>query len=340
MKLSEILEETPVFSAINPAEIKKAYQRLSPYINKTPILESPLLNKWLGHEFYFKAEMFQKTGAFKARGALNCLLKLKEMNQLPKRIIAYSSGNHAQGVSWAGKMMGIETAIYLPKFTSPVKIQATKAYGAEVIITETRMQAESLCAEEVEKGAYLIPPFDNDYVIEGQGTLFYEAFEQGVRPDAVFVPCGGGGLTSGTYLATELLSPATKVFAVEPEIANDAKISLDTGKIFKFPDTPMSIADGTRTLAVSERTFHYLKKSGGVFLMSEEEIIYWSQWVNHLLKVTCEPSCAMTLGAAVKWLKTQKEKKKVLCILSGGNMSADTYSKIWAKSRLEEIPTL
>ena len=282
---------------INPDYIDKALKRISKYLRNTPILESSLLNSWLGHEVVFKAELFQKTGAFKARGALNALLKLKEEGKLPKKVVAYSSGNHAQGVAWACREMKIPCTIYLPKNVSPIKVRATAAYGAEVVQTSNRIEAERIANEEVAKGAVLLPPFDDDDIIEGQGTCALEVFNEWVKPDAVFVPCGGGGLTAGTFLATKLKSPETKVFAVEPELANDAKRSYESGSIYRFSEAPNTIADGTRTLALSERTFHYLKKIAGVYDVTEDEIIYWSQWINHLLKVTCEPSSAQAMAA-------------------------------------------
>ncbi len=341
--LSKNVQKNDISSHIEPIppnEVVDALRRIAPYIHRTPVLTSNLLNEWLGHEIHFKAEMFQKTGAFKARGALNALLKLKEENALPKKVAAFSSGNHSQGVAWACKTLGVEAKIFLPKTVSDLKKQATKSYGAEVVEVATRQEAEALSIKAMNEGLALIPPFDNDNVIAGQGTACLEALEDGVEPDAIFVPCGGGGLTSGTLLASQYKNLQTKVFAVEPEIANDAARSYKSGTIFRWPEQPATICDGARTLGIAERTFYYLKQTSGVLEANEEEIIYWTQWIAHLLKVTCEPTSAMAMAGAYKWLKEQKEKKKILVILSGGNISEDTQRKIWEKNHLLSKPVI
>lgn len=326
------------FKELDPNLVKEAAKRVSPYLNHTPLIESRLLNNWLGHRIIFKAECLQRTGAFKARGALNALLTLKEQGNLPHHIAAFSSGNHAQAVAWACSMLGVKSTIYLPKIVSPIKKQATISYGADVVEAQTRKEAEALTDEAAKNGAYIIPPFDHDDVILGQGTACFEALSDSANPDAVFSPCGGGGLTSGTLLASRLFSKKIDVFAVEPKNANDAAISVKTGKIFRFEDSPDTIADGARTLGVSERTFHYLKQCAGIYEIEEEEIIYWSQWISHLLKVSCETTSAMAMAASYKWLKTQTTPKTALIILSGGNIDPSIQKKIWEKNYLDKIP--
>ncbi len=332
------LSEKEKILKIVPEVVKTALERISPHLKQTPILESKFLNLLLGHEIFFKAETFQKTGAFKARGALNAILRLKEDGILPERVVAFSSGNHAQGVAWAASETGIKSKIFLPKNVSSVKKAATRHYGAEVIEVNSRQEAESLARAEVEKGAVLIPPFDNDDIIAGQGTACLEALEQGVKPDAVFAPVGGGGLISGSWLATRLACPTAKVFAAEPLNANDAARSYRSGEIFKWPEQPETIADGARTLALAERTFQYVQKISGIYEIAEEEIIYWAQWLNHLLKITVEPTAALAMAAAHQWLKNQEKGRKALVIISGGNMSEETYRKIWAKDYLGKVP--
>jgi threonine dehydratase len=327
------------FKIINPSEIEIAHKRIAPYIHRTPILSSSILNELLGHEILFKAECLQKIGAFKIRGALNTLLSLKEQNALPEKVVAFSSGNHAQAVAIAGRMLNVKTTIILPSFTSPVKQQATKYYGADVINTSTRKEAEEKTAEIADNGSLFIHPFDNDGVISGQGTSCYEALQDGANPDAIFATCGGGGWLSGTFLAKELLAPNAKVYGVEPLQANDAAQSYAAKKIIKFTDSPPTIADGARAPAVSERTFYYLQKLDGFFEIPEEDIIYWTQWLMHLLKITVEPTSAVSMAGAFEWLKTQKTKQRVLVLLSGGNIAPETYQKIWEKSYLENLPS-
>lgn len=330
----------PLTSLI-PIDVQTALTRIQPYIHRTPILTSSLLNRWLGHEIYFKGEMFQKIGAFKARGALNHLLKLQEQRALPNHVAAFSSGNHAQAVAWACQMLHLPATIYLPHFTSTVKQQATRHYGAEVVIAPSRQAAEKMFKESVaNKGYHPIPPYDDDMVIAGQGTSCLEALQQGLEPHAIFTPCGGGGLLSGTFLAKELVYPSAKVIGVEPEIANDAKRSYEAGKIFRLPDTPPTIADGVRTLSVSPRTFYFIQQVDEMIDVPEEEIIYWTQWIMHLLKATCEPTSALAIAGAVKWLKRQKTPQKVLVILSGGNLDSHTQYKLWSEDYLKEIPSL
>lgn len=327
---------------MKPTAIETAAKRLKPHITRTPILTSRLLDRFLGCEFFFKYEGAQKIGAFKARGALNTLLALQERKQLPKEVVAYSSGNHAQAVAWAAKRLGVKSAIYIPSGSSKVKIAATKAYGAEVTVTKTRQLAEEKAkARAAASGAFLLPPYDHDDVIAGQGTAALEAWEDEGDFDAVFAPCGGGGLISGTFLATRLFSAEAEVYAAEPSVANDAARSFATGKIYRFNDTPKTIADGVRTLGVSPRTFEFIRQLDGFYEVSEAEILYWSQWLMHLLKVTVEPTSALGMAAAHQWLREGKKKKKrVLIILSGANLDSDTYAKIWAQDHLQKLPAL
>ncbi|MBI2792942.1 MAG: serine/threonine dehydratase [Gammaproteobacteria bacterium] len=324
---------------MQPSVVKTAYNRIKKYINKTPLLQSETINMKLASKIYFKFEGLQKVGAFKARGAINTLLHLKEQNQLPERIVAYSSGNHAQAVAWAAQQLGIKATIIIPSLASPIKIAATKNYGAEVIITKERQQAEDL-AHEKSKDSFLLPPYDHDDVIAGQGTAALEAWEEEGDFDAVFAPCGGGGLISGTYLATQLFSENAKVYATEPQIANDASQSYKTGTISRFTTSPMTIADGTRTLSISERTFQYIKMLHGFYEISEEEIIYWTQWLTHLLKINLEPTSALGMAGAFQWIREGNRNKRILIIVSGGNIDASTYMKIWEKNYLEDIPAL
>ncbi|MBY0281802.1 MAG: serine/threonine dehydratase [Alphaproteobacteria bacterium] len=324
---------------MSPNAVSTAHNRIKYLTNKTPLLQSETLNNALNTNVYFKFEGAQKIGAFKARGALNALLHLKEKNILPTEVVAYSSGNHAQGVAWAAKQLEIKATIIVPSSASPIKIAATKAYGAEVIITKERQEAEDL-AHEKAKSAFLLPPYDHDDVIAGQGTAALEAWTDEGMFDAVFAPCGGGGLISGTYLATRLFSDTSKVYACEPQIANDAAESYRTGVIKRFQKTPMTLADGTRTLGISERTFQYIKQLNGFYEISEEEIIYWTQWLTHLLKVNIEPTSALGIAGAFKYINEGNQNEKILIILSGGNVDPITHTKIWEKSHLECFPKI
>jgi threonine dehydratase len=295
----------------------------------------------LGHEIFFKTECFQKIGAFKARGACNAIAWLIENNNKPNHIVSNSSGNHAQAVAWAARQFGIPSTIYMPAKSSKIKIQATISYGAEVILCETRSLADEKVKEASKvKGNYWIHPFNHEQVIAGQGTAVYESLIELGEVDAVIAPCGGGGLLSGSIIATLALSPKAEIIGAEPLNANDAAESLRSGSIQKLQNEPTTLADGAMTLSVGNITFEYLKKLNQMFEIEESKIVYWTQWLTHLLKVRVEPTSAMSMEAASQWLSTQTSKKKVLIVLSGGNIDQETTLKIWEHNCLTEVPSL
>ena len=322
-------------------DIERAKERIAPYIINTPILTSSSLNNWLGHEIFFKCENFQKIGAFKARGGVNAVSWLLETGQKPKKLVANSSGNHAQAMAFAGKQFDIPTTIFMPEYSSQVKIQATRSYGAEVVLSKDRNITDTLVREAAEEdGAYWIPPFNHEQVICGQGTSALEALSELDNIDAVFAPCGGGGLISGTYIATRGLAPNAEVIGVEPLNANNAAESLRKGSIQKLSAIPDTLADGAMTMAVGDITFEYLKQLDGFYEIEEEYIVYWTQWLTHLLKCRLEPTCAMPMEAIRRWLKGKERKQRVLMIVSGGNVDQPTTQKIWQKDYLTNIPSL
>lgn len=321
-----------------PAVVARAHERIAPFINQTPLFRSTLLDQWLGHAFVFKVEGFQKVGAFKVRGALNALLALQEKGNLPDSVVAFSSGNHAQAVAYAARQVGVPATILLPADASGVKRQATAGYGAKVIVTGGRAEAEARTAELQAQGAYVLHPYDNDWVLAGQGTACYEALQTGLCPDAIFATCGGGGWLSGTYLAAQLLAPGTPVYGAEPLQANDAARSYRSGDIVRFDESPDTIADGARTLSVSPRTFQYLERLAGFYEIEEQEIMYWTQWLSHMLKTPVEPTSAVAMAGAVAWAKQQSQPCRVLVMLSGGNIAPRTYLTIWAQDLLSITP--
>lgn len=332
------MSDTP--TPIEPSKIAEAYERIAPFIHRTPLMQSNHLNTWLGHTIIFKVEGFQKIGAFKIRGALNALLKLKEEDNIPEHVVAFSSGNHAQAVALGCGLLGIKSTILMPEFASKVKQQATKAYGGEVVLKPSRAEAEAAVQDYVKQGAYFLHPYDDDSIIQGQGTSCFEALSDGVEPDAIFATCGGGGWVSGSYLAKELLYPDAKFYAAEPLNANDAAQSYRSGEIVTLPNSPNTIADGVRTLRVADRTFEYLKQLDGFYEVDEDNILYWSQWLAHLLKTTVEPTSAVAMGACAEYLRTQTSPKTCLVLLSGGNIDAATYQAIWQKDYLQTVPAL
>lgn len=326
-------------------DILQAQARLRGKVQTTPIVTSTLLNEWLGHTVLFKAECLQTTGAFKLRGATNFIQKALDEDRLPDYIVANSSGNHAQAVAYAGTNAGRDVTIFSTKNISSVKAQATQEYGADLRLYHTRLEAdEAVQAAACEDNVIWIPPFNHPDIIAGQGTATLEAIQQctaqQVTPDAVFAPCGGGGLISGALLATRELLPEAEVIGVEPQAANDASISLQQGSIHTLTSTPDTLADGAATPAVGDLTFALLQQLDGFYEADEIQIAYWTQWLQHLLKLHIEPTCCMTMSGVVSWLSEQTSPKTVLVVLSGGNISPQNMQKVYAVDYLKQPPQL
>lgn len=322
--------------------VEDAYQRIQPHVHLTPIFSSATLDQWLGHRILFKAECLQKVGAFKARGALNTIAHATEQNKKPSKIVANSSGNHAQGVAWAAQQYNIPATIFMPANVSKVKAQATASYGADVVLLETRAEVDLAVEQAAEDpGTLWIPPYNHSDVIAGQGTAALEALSQVSEPiDSIFAPCGGGGLVSGSLVTARAKSPSTQVFGVEPLLANDAAESLRSGFIVPLSGPTQTIADGARTPSVGPLTFEHLQQLDGFYEADENSIIYWTQWLTHLLKLNIEPTSAMSMYGVVEWLKSQTQAKTVLVILTGGNIDQSSHQRIWQEDRLDTIPSV
>jgi threonine dehydratase len=321
-------------------DISQAQNRIQNYVVKTPILTNQILNQKLGAEIYFKCENFQTTGSFKLRGAANKILRFKEENgHFPKKVVAVSSGNHAQAVAYLAKQFGIEALIYMEEKASPYKVQATRNYGAQVVLTKTKKETEIYAEEKVKEGYLYIHSSNDEDILCGQGTSCSEALQEIGNIDVVFTPCGGGGLVAGTYLACQNQTTPPQVFAVEPINANDTAISYRSGKIYSFEQTPQTIADGSKTLRPSVLTFPYIQKLSGVFEIEEEEIIRWTQIISTSLKTSIETTSALGIAACAQFLKTTNspQKLKILIILSGGNISQETISQVWQKDYLSDF---
>ena len=278
-----------------------------------------------------KAECLQKIGAFKARGGCNAVQVLQEKHANIKRVVANSSGNHAQAVAWAAQQFNLPATIYMPSFASKVKAQATRSYGAQVVLLDKRQEVDAAVESAAqEAGVFWIPPFNDYAVIAGQGTAAFEALQQVDQPmDAVFAPCGGGGLISGTWVATRYLQPHAKVIAAEPLAGNDAMRSFQTGQIQRLDDAPKTLADGAMTLSIGEKTFEHIQHLDDFYAVDETPMAYWSQWLQHLLKLHVEPTSAMVMDAACQWLRKQTTKQSIMVILSGGNLDTVMMQKLW-----------
>jgi len=305
-------------------EIERAYEQIKRVAVRTPIMSSVTLNEMVGGECYLKCENFQKTGAFKFRGAYNALSKLP-LEQQKRGIITHSSGNHAQALALAAKLLGIKAVIAMPENASPAKVAATKGYGAEIIFCGSHpTDREKAVVPLIEKHGYaLIHPSNDLKIITGAGTAAYELVKEVDTLDYVFCPVGGGGLLSGTAIAIKGLLPSAKVVGVEPKNADDAYRSFKAGKIIlvKNPDT---IADGLRT-SLGSNTFRIImEKVDEIITVSEEEIVDAMQFLWERMKLVVEPSGAVSL-AGVLSEQIDLASKKVGIIISGGNIDLTSF---------------
>jgi threonine dehydratase len=304
---------------ITKASIENAHERIQPYIHKTPVLTNQSINALSGIEFYFKCENFQKIGAFKIRGGMNASLKLTP-EQISKGVATHSSGNHAQAMAYAGKILNTKAYIVMPSNSPQVKVNAVKGYGAEVTMCAPTQQAreETLNAIVEKTGATFIHPYDNDDVIEGQATCVKELLTEVPDIEIVITPVGGGGLLSGTCLGAHFFKPSVQVYAGEPEGAADAVLSIQTGKVEKAAYVN-TIADGLLT-TLSERTLAIIKEHvTDILLVSDEEIKAAMRLIYERMKIIVEPSCVVPFAAALK-NPTLFKGKKVGIILTGGNV--------------------
>lgn len=308
---------------LNFQDIISAQNRIKYYIKNTAIIANKKIDELLGAKIFFKMDNRQETNSFKARGAFNAVLAFKEKHGfLPQKIVAQSSGNHAQAVAFVGKKFNIPVIIYMAKITAPIKVEATLKLGAEVILCEKRSEANRLAEEKQQDGYFFIHPSDNDDVIAGQGTCALEAINEIGEVSAIFAPCGGGGLLSGCLIAKSGVSPQAQVFGCEPMSANDASRSVLGGKIVGFEESPITIADGARTLKVAPRCFHYLKQLNGILEIAEEDIIFWQKKLEQEFQEKIEPTSALSIAGCAQYIKNKPQAKnqKFLAIISGGNL--------------------
>jgi len=311
---------------ITKASIEAAAIRIEPYIHNTPIMTCESINALYGLDLYFKCENFQKIGAFKIRGGMNASLQLTK-EQLEKGIATHSSGNHAQALAFAAKMLGIKAYIVMPESSPQVKVNAVKGYGAEVTICASNQAARESTLQGIidQTGATFIHPYDNDEVITGQATCVKEIIEAIPDIDIVVTPVGGGGLLSGTCLGAHYFKPGLKVYAGEPEGAADAVLSIQSGKVEKAPFVN-TIADGLLT-TLSERTLEIIQTHvTDILLVSEDEIKAALRLVYERMKIIIEPSCAVPLAAVLKNPDLFKGKK-VGIILTGGNVDLSKFKE-------------
>ncbi|TKJ23367.1 MAG: hypothetical protein CEE43_03640 [Promethearchaeota archaeon Loki_b32] len=293
-------------------------------------MTSRTLNSITGSKNYLKCENFQRVGAFKFRGAYNTLSLLTE-KQKKQGVITHSSGNHAQAIALAASLLGIKATIVMPKGAPVNKINATKGYGAEIVFCDNNLESRAQTTEEIieRNNSILIHPYDNDNIINGQGTAAFELIKEVGDLDLVIAPLGGGGLLSGTAIASKGLCPNAQVIGVEPSIADDGLRSLKAGYI--IPSTyPNTIADGLRT-SISEKTFKFIQKYvDQIVTVSEIDIIEAMRFLWRRMKIIVEPSGAVPLAALLS-KKILVNNKKVGAILSGGNIDLEPFFQLLEK---------
>ncbi len=299
-------------------DIEAASRLISPHVHRTPVLTSKQLDAISGARLFFKCENFQKVGAFKFRGATNAVLNLTE-GQRAAGVVTHSSGNHAAALAHAAVSRGVKALIVMPSSAPEVKKRAVAGYGAEITFCEPTLAAREAAAAEVigRTGATMIHPYDNFYIIAGQGTAAMELLEDIPDPDAVLAPVGGGGLLSGSAITIRHMAPPAKIYGAEPLLADDAARSLRTGAI-QPALPPHTIADGLLT-SLCERTFTVIKNNvDDILTVTEEQIIAAMTLMWTRMKIVVEPSSAVPL-AAVLAKRELFSGKKVAIIVSGGN---------------------
>ncbi|MFH1981921.1 MAG: threo-3-hydroxy-L-aspartate ammonia-lyase [Pseudomonadota bacterium] len=317
-------------------KVQSAREVLKGHANVTPVMTSETLDRLLGAKVSLKCENFQKIGAFKFRGAFNAISRLTEAEKA-RGVITYSSGNHAQAVALVGKMLNVRTTVVMPDNAPTIKRIATAGYGATVIQYDPEKDNREDIARDLEAagGLTLIPPFDHEDVIAGQGTAALEMFEQIGPMDMLLVPCGGGGLLSGSAIAAKAMAPGCRTIGIEPELGDDATRSFHTKTLHRVKNPP-TIADGTRTASLGSITFPLvLKYVDDMKTVSEEAIIEAVRFLFYRMKLVVEPSGALGLAALLSGAVMPGARVGV--ILSGGNIDAATMDTI-LRRRAPEKP--
>ncbi len=322
-----VLPAAPTF-----ADIQAAAVRIAPYAQVTPLLRSPVLDAVAGGTVLLKAEVLQHTGSFKLRGALNRLLQLSA-DERTRGVVAYSSGNHAQAVAYSATLLGMPSVIVMPQDAPVLKIERTRAFGAEVVLydrySEDRVAIGGAIARE--RGAVVVPPFEDPHIIAGQGTLGLEALVQaramGYTPDTLLVCCGGGGLTAGCALAADGYSPTTTVHPCEPADFDDTARSLELG--YRVANAPgvRSICDAIVTEMPGELTFSInLPRVGAGLRVTDAEVLAAIAFAVRELKLVVEPGGAAALAALLAGKQVTRDRTTVV-VVTGGNIDPQILAR-------------
>lgn len=322
------------------AHIRQAQERIQGVAVRTPLVPyfpPPGNGNAAGGQLWFKPENFQPIGAFKIRGAYNKIASLTEAER-QRGVITYSSGNHAQGVAYAARALGAKAVIVMPRNAPPLKMQATAALGAEIVTvgagsTERMRKAEELAAQN---GYVIVPPYNDEQIVAGQGTIGLELIQDCSEVDLVLVPVGGGGLISGMSAALKLSGSKAKIVGVEPELANDAQQSFRKGEIVELPPERVSstLADGLRTQSVGPINFEHIRTFvDDMIAVSEDEIRAAMRQLALAAHLVAEPSGAVTFAAWLFHRDEWPDYKKTVAVVSGGNVDAQLLAQVLAEDR-------
>jgi threonine dehydratase len=312
----------------NIQSIREARERIATRIHRTPVITSRQFNDVAGKEVFFKCENFQRAGAFKIRGATN---RIQSLTPEEKRqgIVAFSSGNHAQAVALAGREAGVRALIAMPEDAPASKVAGTRGYGAEIVFYDRHKQDREAFAMDLAERERLImvPPYDDEFILAGQGTCGLELLEEVPELDCVLAPCSGGGLFAGVAIAAKALNPKIRCYPVEPETADDTLQSFRKGERVSIPPPP-TIADGLRVQIPGKLTFPIVQQlADDVLTVSDDEIIETLRFMLFRMKILVETSGA-TAAAAVMFKRLPADTKRVGVILSGGNIDPDLLIRV------------
>ncbi|MDW3686970.1 threo-3-hydroxy-L-aspartate ammonia-lyase [Cupriavidus sp. CV2] len=311
-------------------DVLAAARRIEGFAHRTPVMRSQTADKELGAAFFFKCENLQRTGAFKFRGAFNALARF-DAAQRRRGALAFSGGNHAQGIALSAALLGIPSTILMPHDAPAAKVAATKGYGGKVVLydryTDDREAIGHKLAEE--QGLTLIGSYDQPDVIAGQGTAAKELFEETGELDALFVCLGGGGLLSGSALSARALAPRCKIYGVEPATGNDGQQSFRSGAIVHI-DTPQTIADGAQAQHLGRHTFEIIRRDvDDILTATDAELVDGMRFFASRMKLVVEPTGCLGLAAA-RGMKAELMGKRVGIIVSGGNVDIDRFAAFLA----------
>ncbi len=313
------------------ADVEAAAQRLQGVAHRTPVATSRTLDERLAARLFLKCENLQRAGAFKFRGAYNAVAKLTG-EERARGILTYSSGNHAQAVALACRLLGAQATIVMPDNAPAAKRRATEGYGARIVSYDPQREKREEVAERLRRQGdpVLVPPYDHRDVIAGQGTAARELLEDAGELDLLLVCCGGGGLLSGSAIAARRLSPRCRVIGVEPELADDATRSFKTGTLHSVSNPP-TIADGARTPSLGRLTFPLVRANvDDMVTVSDDDLVHAMRFVWERVKLVVEPTGVLGLAAALRG-KVPVAGKRVGVILSGGNVDLAAALELFRK---------